>query len=291
MYATIIAADALHWQYNHHDRQRLANKYFYSERMGQKHDSGNVSGGGWGGRSKLALQHDAEQAKNKLWSTFPARAKNLLADTNQDMDLHKLIVFWADYLILSTPSNTCSLCGNSGSLALKYLEIGKSRTARNVLLNGSFLQEAFHNPMSRIMASLRSGRVSTFLPRYEVAKKACESLTTMQLFLERSTPLEYRNLNTFEIENDMNDIVSCVSNNWQEGKVMASNGRLGLSRADTRVICVVLMDEYTEEKVKIEIGRSATLKSLFNDYAEMVEMSLRLLRFSYTRVRRYSSAW
>ena len=89
----------------------------------------------------------------------------------------------------------------------------------------------------------------------------------------------------------MNDIVSCVSNNWQEGKVMASNGRLGLSRADTRVICVVLMDEYTEEKVKIEIGRSATLKSLFNDYAEMVEMSLRLLRFAYTRVRRYSSAW
>jgi hypothetical protein len=203
-----------------------------------------------------------------------------LADTDQDMDLHKLIVFWADHLILSTPSNTCSLRGNSWSLALKYLEIGKSRTARNLLLNGSFLQEAFHNPMLRIMVSLRSGQVS-FLPRYEVAKKACESLTTLQLFLERSTPLEYCNLNTFGIENNMNDIVSCVSNNWQEGKGMASNGRLGLSRADTRVICIVLMDEYTEEKVKIEIGRLAALKSMFNNYAEAVEMSLRSLCFSY----------
>ena len=217
---------------------------------------------------------------NKLWSTFPAGAKNLLADTGQDMDLHKLIVFWTEPLMQSTTSNTCTLCGASWNLALRYLEIGKPRTARNLLLNGSFLQEACHNPM-RIIASLCGGCFSTFLYRYEVARKAAESIPTMLLFLEKVIPSEYNNLITFGIEKNINDVVNCVSNNWHEGKSMASNDRLGLSREDNRVVCVVLMDKDTEEKVKVEVGRSTTLKSMFNDYAEAMETSLRSLRFSY----------
>ena len=249
-----------------------------------KHYTGNIGGGGvgdGGGGGVGGRRWSQSQAMNNLWSTFPAGAKNLLADTDQDMDLHKLVVFWTEPLMQSTTSKTCTLCGTSWNLALRYLEIGKSRTARNLLLNGSFLQEACHNPMPRIIASLRGGCFSTILPRYEVARKAAESLNTMHLFLEKSNPSEYHNLINFGIENNIKDVVSCISNNWHEGKSMASNDRLGLSLADNRVICVVLMDEDTEEKVKVEVGRSTTLKSMFNDYAAAMETSLRSLRFSY----------
>ena len=51
--------------------------------------------------------------------------------------------------------------------------------------------------------------------------------------------------------------------------------------SDTRVVCVVFLDDDTKEEVKVEIGRSTHLKSVFNEYAENVSTSLRQLCFSY----------
>jgi hypothetical protein len=112
----------------------------------------------------------------------------------------------------------------------------------------------------------------------------------MQLILEKSNPLGYHDLITFGIENKMNDVVSCVSNNQHKGKSMAGNDRLSLSCADNKVICLVLMYKDTKEEVKGEIGCSTTLKSMFNDYAEAVETSLRLICFSYKGTRLFVSS-
>ena len=49
----------------------------------------------------------------------------------------------------------------------------------------------------------------------------------------------------------------------------------------TRVVCVVFIDDDTKEEIKVEIGRSTHLKSVFNEYAENVSTSLRQLCFSY----------
>jgi hypothetical protein len=51
--------------------------------------------------------------------------------------------------------------------------------------------------------------------------------------------------------------------------------------SDTRVVCIVFIDDDTKEEIQVEIGRSTHLKSMFNEYAEKVSTSLRQLRFSY----------
>jgi hypothetical protein len=70
--------------------------------------------------------------------------------------IDKLVAFWSDHPtpLYNQLTTLCVLCGNSWILALHYLKLGNYLLARNLLLNGSFMQEAYYTPMSRIIASI-----------------------------------------------------------------------------------------------------------------------------------------
>ena len=68
-----------------------------------------------------------------------------------------------------------------------YLELGNYLLARNLLLNGSFMQEAYYTPMSRIIASINDVGYTTqaysLVPRFLTAIEAVAKLETIHCFL------------------------------------------------------------------------------------------------------------
>ena len=92
----------------------------------------------------------------------------------------------------------CVLCGNSWILALHYLKLGDYLLARNLLLSGSILQEAYYTPMSRIIATINDVGYTTTtqayrsVPRFLTAIEAVATLETMHSFLIHVKPQEYQ---------------------------------------------------------------------------------------------------
>jgi hypothetical protein len=91
--------------------------------------------------------------------------------------------------------------------------------------------------------------------------------------MPNAKPQEYQHWSPAGIKTKVNSVVMSMSNEY--------NPPRNVGPSDTRVVCVVFIDDDTKEEIKMEIGRSTHLKSMFNEYADKVNTSLRQLRFSY----------
>mmetsp|Transcript_11953 Transcript_11953/g.22147 ORF Transcript_11953/g.22147 Transcript_11953/m.22147 type:complete len:536 (-) Transcript_11953:192-1799(-) len=239
-------------------------------------------------------QQDIIHAINHHWSTLPDGAKNFLADTNQ-ITFKKLIDFWtAQPLTMSQGSIVSNMCGSSWYLSLNYLRLGNFRVARNLMLNGGFLQEAYYQPLHVMvgvsnlgMCNGHSPSLAQKLPRYHATNQASLNPDTMQVFLKKAMPADYQRMMNFASQTahgPVREYVDLISSDWQENsrssKTKTSSSNNGQGK-DLVMICIVVLDEDTKEEVKVQIGHSTTLKSLFNDYAQVRDLSLRSLRFSF----------
>ena len=131
---------------------------------------------------------------DRLWEPLPANAKQFLNSTVEDYYylFDKLISFWSvDHPtpLYNQSKTMCVLCGNSWILALHYLKLGDYLLARNLLLSGSILQEAYYTPMSRIIATINDVGYTTTtqayrsVPRFLTAIEAVATLETMHSIL------------------------------------------------------------------------------------------------------------
>ncbi|KAL7534038.1 hypothetical protein ACHAXR_005609 [Thalassiosira sp. AJA248-18] len=234
-------------------------------------------------------QQDIQHAINFNWSTLPEGSRTFFADTDHDMNLHKLIEFWrAQLLDLQNQAITSTMCGSTWYLALCHLRLGKNRAARNLLICGGFLQEAFRTSMNDIILAANSPHAGShnLLTRFNVAyEKASMSPALMEVFLKKAMPQDYQRMMNFASKTahgPVSEYVNYISSDWNEkrGNSRASSSNNSSNEARPK-IRIVLLDDLTKETCELCIERSTTLKSLFNEYAEVRDASLRSLRFSY----------
>eukprot|EP00579_Thalassiosira_antarctica_P013237 CAMPEP_0201940372 /NCGR_PEP_ID=MMETSP0903-20130614/45114_1 /ASSEMBLY_ACC=CAM_ASM_000552 /TAXON_ID=420261 /ORGANISM="Thalassiosira antarctica, Strain CCMP982" /LENGTH=465 /DNA_ID=CAMNT_0048482171 /DNA_START=179 /DNA_END=1579 /DNA_ORIENTATION=- len=195
---------------------------------------------------------------------------------------------------MSQGSIVSNMCGSSWYLSLNYLRLGNFRVARNLMLNGGFLQEAYYQPLHVMvgvsnlgMCNGHSPSLAQKLPRYHATNQASLNPDTMQVFLKKAMPADYQRMMNFASQTahgPVREYVDLISSDWQENsrssKTKTSSSNNGQGK-DLVMICIVVLDEDTKEEVKVQIGHSTTLKSLFNDYAQVRDLSLRSLRFSF----------
>lgn len=76
-----------------------------------------------------------------------------------------------------------------------------------------------------------------------------------------------------------------VASDWQANNSCnsrSSSNNNGSRRINSEImITIVLLDEETNETCEVRIGQTMPLRSLFNDYAQVRDTSLRSLRFSH----------
>mmetsp|Transcript_21781 Transcript_21781/g.37391 ORF Transcript_21781/g.37391 Transcript_21781/m.37391 type:complete len:550 (+) Transcript_21781:72-1721(+) len=242
---------------------------------------------------------DISDAINHHWANLPDGAKNLLADSNRDVDFLQLVDYWSTQaLTLSREPIMSTMCASSWYMALNYLRLGKLCAARNLMLNGGFVQEAYFTPIKEIIATanhrLRNSDnlearlqfIREKFPRYHSSYAAAWRLDTMEAFLKKAVPPCYQRMMNFASKTahgPVKEYVNLISNDWQDNSRLSNtnsscNDRQG---KESETICIIMTDEVTKEEVKLEIGSSTTLKSLFNDYAQVRGTSLRSLRFLF----------
>lgn len=166
--------------------------------------------GGSGGFA-AAFEHrthdDVREAIEHHWSTLPDGLRGLLADsppppgTSGVVTLRALLDFWLGQpLDLLEMKMTSTMCGSSWYLANAYLQLGNARAARNLMLNGGLLQEAYYTPVSEIVEAARAfvpfqeGGEDGGLRRFRAVFRAVSSVDSMHKFLKLALPMDYQRM-------------------------------------------------------------------------------------------------
>jgi DNA-nicking Smr family endonuclease len=163
--------------------------------------------------------------------------------------------------------------------------LGMMVEAKGLILNAAFLQEVYNNkPVSEIAAlittqdpSLNNDEFKQSLPFFHDGIFACTSRENMSAFLRtKLTPTFVAQ--TSQAKRQAQNYVDYISSSWG-GEGSTSNDRD--PACDSEEIDIILVDSDSDERKTLKIGTMATLKALFNQYAEERGVSLRSLRFSY----------
>jgi DNA-nicking Smr family endonuclease len=233
---------------------------------------------------------DVQNAIAYHWSTLSPDAEGFLLSEPNRIDLTKLLQFWSgEEEHKRCCTSDCigdAMVGSSFYLALNYLRIGKLTEARAMVLNGYFLKQIQTVSMEQLAQIDRERRIvndeeyfKKTLPYYYTACKAIQSPMTMETFLTNSMTQNYQRMMNFASKaanGPVTEYVELISNDWTHDRHQKTAGK-----DDECKIRVRLTDEVGKDDREISIGVSCPLKSLFNEYAEERNVSLRSFRFSY----------
>jgi hypothetical protein len=127
-------------------------------------------------------------------------------------------------------------------------ELGDYLLARNLLLSGSILQEAYYTPMSRIIATVNDVGYTTttqaysLVPRFLAAKRQLCNIRNNALHSYSCQTTRVSTLVTRREKTIVNSVVMSMSNEY--------NTPRNVSPSDTRVVCVVVfIDDDTKEEI------------------------------------------
>ena len=110
----------------------------------------------------------------------------------------------------------------------------------------------------------------------------------MDLYLHEMLPPDYQRRMTFasqaaNAKNHVCDYVSLISHDWNSSSSSNHQGSKKNSDIvdDDAMVDIILVDSGNCDEEKVTVGSSSMLKTIFSNYAENKQVSLRSLRFSY----------
>lgn len=229
------------------------------------------------------------------WKILSADIKHFLLEGPRS--LVDFVKFWSEPHRIENAKGSCatSISGSSWFLALNYLFLDKLVEAQTLLLHGSFMHECASKPIESIVnlcnttPHLSDDFFKQQLPCFRDAFISSQTKQLMESFLHKVLPPDYRRRMSFACQTGkdnghsiVDDFVSFISNDWNvSSSSSAASSRPQTKGSDSNSIEVVLMNADTSEESTVTVAMSATLKTLFNDYADKRGTSLRSLRFSH----------
>jgi len=224
----------------------------------------------------------------------------LLSSPSHSLSLSKFVEYWTATPTReesTSPNIAASICGCSWYLAMNYMQLCDLEAARVLLLNGSFMQQCYNQPIEEIakevQAASSSGPVDC---RYFTdGLLAISSEQRMRSFLRSKVSSDYHRRMSFATQTTQTkqkvlDYVNQISSDWNEGgsvasqKIQARRRRSAVATESSdgdSSIDILLVDSKTKAEARMTYSMSLTLKSLFKQYAEDRGLNLRQLRFSY----------
>ncbi|KAL9188248.1 hypothetical protein ACHAXT_006626 [Thalassiosira profunda] len=226
------------------------------------------------------------------WKVLSSDVKRFLLANPRQMDLRRLAAFWSQPQRADVAKGACaySISGASWFLALNYLFLEKLDEAKALILNGAYMQEcARQQPVADICNDRGQDEdvILRQLPLYRDALLVVQSKQSIERFLDRMLPPDYRRRMSFASQtstgqknNIVQDYCSFISNDWGASSSPASAKRQ-TKGVDNSTVAVVLIDSNNSTERTLTIEASSTLKKVFTRYAEERGASLRTLRFTH----------
>ncbi|KAK1738039.1 hypothetical protein QTG54_011333 [Skeletonema marinoi] len=217
------------------------------------------------------------------WSSFCPTLQSFILSP-QTVTIETLIEFWSRPD--SSPYAAMNIGpGTSHMLAYEYLNLGETLIAQALIRCGAFLNQLNKGtvPMTEL-AAMTSEELADAkkLPIYSYAVKLCNEGKEMT-YLRKALPLKYMNALGFEASSSnvpSMKYVDLVASDW-DNTASSKKQRSSDQDEDTTEIKVILSTKDDVIDIEKTISVSATLKTLFNDYADECGVSLRSLRFSF----------
>jgi len=173
-------------------------------------------------------------------------------------------------------------------LALMYLEQNRVDEARALTINGSFIQQCLNSSIEHVRAMCECDDVilDRHLPHFARGIEAINTRDKMDSYLRTKIPVGYNYITSlFEKKFPIDQISDQISDDWNDTSTSSALKKgypRTLSNNGTRINLILIDDENREDRHSLDIGSSTSLKTLFNEYANIRGSSLRSLRFSYT---------
>lgn len=199
--------------------------------------------------------------------------------------------FWSQPNRIENAKGDCalSISGSCWFLALNYMFLDRLVEAQTLMLQGSFMQECLRRRIEDI-ALIWNGTSILHFPLYEETCLATQTKQSMQSHLNRQLPPDYIRRMSFAYQvsgknrshSIVGDYINFISNEWNgASSPSAASARHQEKGTNNASIEVVLRNSDTNEERTVTIEMSATLKSIFNNYADQQGVSLRSLRFTH----------
>jgi DNA-nicking Smr family endonuclease len=174
--------------------------------------------------------------------------------------------------------------GTAHMLAHEYFNLGEVQLCHALIRCGAFLNQLNKGTVPMTALAKMSNEEFEKLPIYAYANKACLE-GKEEGYLRKALPLKYMKALGFDTAtSNVPSMKYCdlVANDWDGGSSSTKKQRsLSPADEDSSDIKVMLSNKEEGNDVEKTISTSATLKTLFNDYADECGVSLRSLRFSF----------
>jgi len=224
--------------------------------------------------------------------------RTFLLSSPSELTLSRFVDYWSatpSRKESTSPNIAASICGCSWYLALNYKRLGDLEAARALILNGSFMQQCYNQPIEEIAKEVQaaSPRGSADCRYFTDGLLATSSEQRMASFLRSKVSSDYHRRMSFatqtsQTKQKVHDYVNQISSDWNEGgsagqaqaRRRRSSTTIELGQKD-RSIEIILVDSKTKEEARMTYSVNLTLKSLFKQYAEDRGLNLRQLRFSF----------
>mmetsp|Transcript_31820 Transcript_31820/g.66692 ORF Transcript_31820/g.66692 Transcript_31820/m.66692 type:complete len:522 (-) Transcript_31820:244-1809(-) len=239
---------------------------------------------------KVDTKEDSRPMEERLqsieyhWTSFGPLAKRFLLREPDKLTLEKLLNFFSlpDQIAFALMSVSV---GTAHMLAYEYFNVGAYDNAKALTLCGAFFQQAQCNntPMEKMMAVCKGECDRTELPLYYRGLEASKSNSSTSIYLKRALPLKYQRIMGFESHTQNTpgqQYTDLIANDWN-GTSNSNKSKSQKENSDSTEIKIILSNENEPTEHEESIKMDATLKSLFNRYADSCGVSLRSLRFAY----------
>lgn len=219
------------------------------------------------------------------WEGFKPQVKRFLLQDPSELSLSKFLKFFSqpDQIALTHISVSA---GTAHTLAYEYLRVGAYENAKALTLCGAFFKQTqcVNTPFDKMLTMpIKDERNPTELPLYYQGVQAVKDEISNSCYLKRALQLKYQRIMGIESHNQVTpgkQYTDLIANDWN-GKSNSKKSKHQQEKNDNTEITIVLSnrDDATEHNQNIKMD--ATLKSLFNGYADLCGVSLRSLRFAY----------
>ncbi|KAL7547142.1 hypothetical protein ACHAWF_010456 [Thalassiosira exigua] len=233
----------------------------------------------------VRTMEDRLQSIEYHWDTFDPFVKAFLLRRPRELTLPKLLDFFSRPDRIAYVSMLVGV-GTAHMLAHEYLGISANENAKALALCGAFFRQCQcpDTPIEKIMEmKIKDEKSPSELPFYYQGVQAVKNQMSTACYLKSVLPLKYQKMMGFDRPSQHAPgmgYVNLISKDWN-GKSNSNPKQMAGDDDDARTITVVLSsdDGAAEYRKSMEMG--ATLKSLFNAYADDCGVSLRKLRFSH----------
>ena len=229
---------------------------------------------------------------DRHWEVFPNHVKDfILRSSDGYLSIIKLIKYWSSpqSIQFTRGDLAVGICGTIWHLALVYLKLDMFNEAQALTINGSFLHQCYNSSIEYIISVvpadglklISENELPYFIRGLSTIGSRDEMKAHIEIYVPKDFTQEMNNFSHWSFKENRMGFIDHISDDWSGTSGHCHRSSSAGNDAAHKIKLIMVDDANEAERHSFGIGSSATLKSLFNEYADKRAISLRSLRFSF----------